>query len=68
MRGGGQSDLGNADEIRRNKRDANIYLFYREREARRWVCAVTKQEDRTGFLITAYLTDAIKEGDKIWPN
>jgi len=21
-----------------------------------------------GFLITAYLTDAIKEGDKIWPN
>jgi hypothetical protein len=29
-------------------------------------CAVSKQEGRTGFLITAYLTDAIKEGEKIW--
>ena len=56
------------DEIRRSKRDAEVYPFYRKRETRRWVCAVTKQEDETGFLITAYLTDAIKEGDKIWPS
>ena len=56
------------DEIRRSKRDANVYLFYRKRETRRWVCAVTKQENDTSFLITAYLTDAIKEGDKIWPS
>ncbi len=56
------------DEIRRSKRDASVYLFYRKRERRRWVCAVMKQENGTGFLITAYLTDAIKEGDKIWPS
>jgi hypothetical protein len=34
----------------------------------RWVCAVVRHEkDVEGFLITAYLTDAIKEGEKIWP-
>lgn len=29
---------------------------------RRWVCAVTKQGDAAAFLVTAYPTDAIKEG------
>ncbi len=55
------------EEIRRSKSDANVYLFYRTRRNRRWVCAMSKQEGRTGFLITAYPTDAIKEGEKIWP-
>ena len=54
-------------EIRRSKNDANVYLFYRSRHTRRWVCAVTKREDGSGFLITAYPTDAIKEGERIWP-
>jgi len=31
------------------------------------VCAVIKElAETSGFLITAYLTDAIKEGDRIW--
>ena len=62
-----QEALETPEEIRRSKNDANVYLFYRSRRNRRWVCAVSKQEDRSGFLITAYLTDAIKEGEKIWP-
>ncbi|PYQ27089.1 MAG: hypothetical protein DMF56_21240 [Acidobacteria bacterium] len=33
----------------------------------RWICAVAKRvDDRDGFLITAYPTDAIKEGTRIW--
>lgn len=63
-----KATLETPDEIRRSKRDADVYLFYRKRKQRRWVCAVTKRENETGFLITAYLTDAIKEGDKIWPS
>jgi len=55
------------EEIRRSRGDANVYLFYRSRHNRRWVCAVTKREGRAGFLITAYPTDAIKEGERIWP-
>ena len=59
--------LETPEEIRRSKNDDNVYLFYRSRRNRRWVCAVSKQQGRTGFLITAYPTDAIKEGEKIWP-
>lgn len=62
-----QATLETPEEIRRSKSDANVYLFYRSRHNRRWVCAVSKQEGRTGFLITAYITDAIKEGKRIWP-
>jgi hypothetical protein len=62
-----QGVLESPEEIRRSKREANVYLFYRSRRNRRWVCAVSKQEGRLGFLITAYLTGAIKEGEKIWP-
>lgn len=62
-----QEALESPEEIRRSKSDANVYLFYRSRRNWRWVCAVSKQEGRTGFLITAYPTDAIKEGERIWP-
>lgn len=62
-----QEALETPEEIRRSKSDANVYLFYRSRRNRCWVCAVSKQEGRIGFLITAYPTNAIKEGEKIWP-
>ena len=61
------SALVNPDEIRRSKSDLNVYLFYKIIGNSRWVCAVTKDAmSKEGFLITAYLTDKIKEGDVIW--
>jgi len=62
-----QEVLQNPDEIRVSKRDPSVYLFYRSEKTGRWVCAVTKRLNGEGFLITAYPTDAIKEGHKIWP-
>lgn len=32
------------------------------------ICAVSKRTGAVGFLITAYPTNAIKEGEKIWPS
>ncbi len=58
--------LRNPDEIRSSKGDSQVFLFYKSEEARRWVCAVAKRLDGDGFLITAYPTDAIKEGQRIW--
>ena len=55
------------EEIRRSRTDENVLLFYRQRAERRWVCAVCKRSDLDAFLITAYPTDAIKEGEPIWP-
>jgi hypothetical protein len=54
-------------EIRRSRSDPEVFLFYSVERARRWVCAVARRQNGDGFLITAYPTDAIKEGEKIWP-
>ena len=59
--------LQNPSEIRQSKRDPDVYLFYKPERLGRWVCAVSKRLDGDGFLITAYPTDAIKEGELIWP-
>ncbi len=59
--------LETPDEIRLSKSDDQVYLFYRSRRPGRWVCAVRRRTGSDGFLITAYPTDAIKEGEHIWP-
>lgn len=59
--------LMHPEEIRLSRSDPAVYLFYKTEKVGRWVCAVAKRENNDGFLITAYFTDAIKEGDKIWP-
>jgi hypothetical protein len=61
-----QETLANPDEVRLSKTDPQVYLFYGENGSKRWVCAVTKRLEDSGFLITAYRTSAIKEGDLIW--
>ncbi len=62
-----QETLRHPDEIRLSKSDPSVYLFYKPQRIGRWVCAVAKRQDGEGFLITAYPTDAIKEGVRIWP-
>jgi len=57
--------LRDPDEIRRSRKDPTVLLFYR-RSAPRWLCAVARREDDSGFLITAYPTDVIKAGETIW--
>jgi hypothetical protein len=60
--------LANPDEVRRSRRDGSVLLFYRREMGRpRWVVAVTKRPNGEGFLITAYRTDSVKEGERIWP-
>jgi hypothetical protein len=58
--------LADPDEIRRSSRDPNVLLFYRILKERRWAVAVAKRLNNEGFLITAYQTDAIKEGEPLW--
>jgi hypothetical protein len=63
-----ESALRSPEEIRRSRRDPAVLLFYRPEDRRtRWVVAVIKHESGGGFLVTAYRTDAIKEGERLWP-
>jgi len=59
--------LESPDEVRQSQADLEVFLFYRAEQARRWACAVARRNDNDGFLITAYPTDAIKEGVRVWP-
>jgi hypothetical protein len=55
------------DEARQSRIDPEVLLFYKAEAPKRWTCAVIKRTDKEGFLVTAYPTDAIKEGVRIWP-
>lgn len=59
--------LENPEQIRVSRSDPKVFLFYRIQRSRRWICAVAKRLNGEGFLVTAYPTDAIKEGEYIWP-
>ncbi|WP_250122824.1 hypothetical protein [Chroococcidiopsis sp. CCMEE 29] len=58
--------LNSPDEIRRSSRDPSLLLFYLTLKEKRWVVAVARRLNGDGFLITAYQTDAIKEGETLW--
>ena len=60
--------LRDPDEIRRSRSDPNVLLFYKRVREKRWCCAVVKRNGVEAFLITAYPTDAIKEGLRTWPS
>jgi hypothetical protein len=53
------------DEVRQSIRDKQVFLFYKKIE-KRYICVVVKRLNGTGFLITAYPTDKIKEGLLLW--
>jgi hypothetical protein len=58
--------LESPDEIRQSRSDNAVFLFYRAERPKRWLCSVVKQLNGYGFLITAYPTDGIKEGERLW--
>ena len=62
-----RSTLESPEEVRLSRSGDDVFLFYQAEGSNRWVCAVAKQAADQGFLITAYPTDAIKEGTKVWP-
>jgi len=59
--------LESPDEARQSRTDPAVLLFYKAEAPKRWTCAVIKRTDNEAFLVTAYPTDAIKEGVRIWP-
>ena len=56
--------LQSPDEIRQSRTDREVFLYYKKLD--RLYCVVVKHVGAQGFLITAYPTDKVKEGDIIW--
>ena len=59
-----KSVLQMPDEIRQSKVDKDVFLYYKQFD--RLYCVVVKHAGTEGFLITAYPTEKVKEGDVIW--
>ncbi len=57
--------LTNPDEIRQSKKDDTVYLYYCHK-GESSICVVCKHLNGQGYIITAYMTDRIKEGEQIW--
>ncbi len=62
-----QQTLNQPDAIHQSQRNIDVLLFYRTLKAKRWLVAVARRLNGEGYLITAYQTDAIKTGAKLWP-
>ena len=58
-------------EVRVSRSDPAVRLFYefysRTRIGGKWLCVVVKYATNDAFVITAYLTDRLKAGERIWP-
>ncbi len=59
------------DAVHKSIRVKDIALFYKLFEktpvGKKYICVVAKLINYEYHIITAYYTDRIKEGDKIWP-
>lgn len=56
--------LREPSEIRQSKTDKEVYLYYKQFD--KLYCVVARHLGSEGFLITAYPTDKVKEGDAVW--
>ena len=61
-----QETLKDPDQIRRSIQDRRVHLYYKN-IGKVSVCVVSDHIDsKEGYIITAYLTDRIKEGEQIY--
>lgn len=60
-----QKCLSEPVEIRRSSEDPDVYLYYSP-YSNYFICVVARHLNGEGFIITAYVTDKIKEGETVW--
>jgi hypothetical protein len=60
------------EKVVRSISDPSVHLYYRfyfrTVVGGKFVCVVVKMSEAGAFILTAYLTDRVKKGDRIWPN
>jgi hypothetical protein len=66
-----RTTLLNPETVRRSLSDESVNLFYRFYARTvlngKWLCVVVKYREADAFIVTAYLTNAIKPGEELWP-
>jgi hypothetical protein len=64
--------LAEPDRVVQSLADAQVRLYYRWLSGTsvgdKHLCVVVKYLADDAFVVTAYLTDSIKKGTRLWPN
>ena len=68
-----EETLQDPEKVVRSMTDPNARLYYRVYfrtvVGGKFLCVVVKITDDTdAFVLTAYLTDRVKKGERLWPN
>lgn len=58
--------LEDPDQVRRSTQDANVHLYYKSIGKISLCIVVDCITEKEGYIITAYPTDRIKEGEQIY--
>lgn len=59
--------VSNPDVIRASGKNPDVHIYYLHLEAGKHICVVTAPGDSDEhFVVTAYLTNRIKQGDELW--
>ena len=62
--------LASPDNVIRSRTDETAELFYRYYQSTpvtsKFLCTVVKVLEDDNFIITAYYTDTIKQGERLW--
>jgi hypothetical protein len=62
--------LSNPETIVKSRTDAEVELFYRYYSVAsvgaKYMCVVIKVKGEDYFMITAYFTEVIKKGERLW--
>lgn len=63
--------LAEPERVVQSASDPEAHLYYRFYEGTpvsgKFLCVVVKVKPADAFVLTAYLTDAVKKGEEIWP-
>jgi hypothetical protein len=64
--GEAKATLSSPEAVRQSVSDPSVLLYYK-RFGEYYVCVVVKILNGDGFIITAYKTENMKEGELVWP-
>lgn len=66
-----EDTLGYPEQVLESLFDSEIRLYYRFYRGtvvgNKYLCVVVKMSDVDAFVLTAYLTDSVKRGWRLWP-
>lgn len=61
--------LTNPTHVKRSRRDKDVLLYYRHYSEifyGKYLLVVVKKETKRSFILTSYITDAVRKGDTLW--